>query len=311
MSNARPIRERELLIDDEVRTGFRRTIDPQIDDALLSRGYTEERQSGGRIYLDGTNILPSVPFRTLYETPFDGLSIATAYEVYENVRTLTKSTLELSRIGGFSASRLVSVGSRYYTKNFTANQNANTVPYTRISQQQVQDILQDIRAHTELGYSSSDTNVPPEEVIEELQTLHPTLSIDQRAHYQLLTSPEHGDIQMNIGKSLELREVKVGKRIQRRPFNVKRLFEIIATQPVDEGATTVGIHYRSSRYNSELKITAEIDSAIYTEEEKQHMYDEVVRSYQEHDVHKFGRGALANLAKITNTSPTSDIIRLG
>lgn len=309
MSQSRPIRERELLIDDEIRSDFRQTIDPRIDYALRSRGYTEEHAAANRNYLDGSQVIPSAAFRKLYERPFDGLSVSTEYDVYENERTLTRSSIDLSRIGGFSASRIVTVGGRYFTSDIKVNQRNEKTALTRLSAKQTHDILQDIRAHTDLGYSSSDTDVPIPQLIGELEGLHSNISVDQRAHYQLMTSKEHGDIQMNIGKSFELRDAKSDDHIKKRSYNTKRLFEIIAKQPLEGGMSTVGIHYRSGRGYPEIKITAEIDSDAYTEEEKQELYNDVIRSYQEKDIHKFGQGVLANLAMISDTD--SNILRLG
>ena len=309
MANARPIHERELLIDDEVKKQLRRTIDPRIDDALESHGYIEETRASGRLYLDGAHVLASAAFKTHYDNPFDGLSVATRHEVADGERILTHSTLELSRIGGFSTSRLVSVGNRFYTKTTRANDGQKKAPFIRLTEPQAQDILQDIRAHTELGYSSADTVVPAAEVIEELQDLHSPLLVDQRAHYQLLTSEEHGDIQMNIGRSFELKAVETKRGLQKRRINVRRIFELIATQPLEGGTSTVGVHYQSSRRIPEVKITGSIASDHYSEDEKQALYDEMVRSYQEQDIHRFGRGVLANLAKISD--PESEAVRLG
>ena len=309
MANARPIHERELLIDDEVKKQLRRTIDPHIDDVLESRGYTEDTRASGRIYLDGAHLPASLAFRAYYEKPFDSLVVGTTHEVADGERLLTRSRLELSRVGGFSTSRLVTVGNRYYTKTVHTNDGEKKAPVTRLTEPQAQDILQDIRAHTELGYSSADSVVPVAEVIDELQDLHSPLFIDQRAHFQLLTSEDHGDIQMNVGRSFELKTVETKRGLQKRRLNVRRIFELIATQPLEGGTSTVGVHYQSGRGIPEVKITASIASDHYSDAEKQAMYDDMVRSYQEKDIHRFGQGVLANLAKISDIE--SEAVRLG
>lgn len=311
MEEARPIRGRELLIDNGVRKDLRHVIDPQIDRALNSRGYTEDQRSSSRIYLDGTTVLPSKTFRDLYETPFHALTIAGTYDVHENERTLNRSTIELSRIGGFTSSQLVTVGERYYTKNLKVNQDNSRVPFVRISSQEMHDVLRDTRAHTSLGYRGSDTDATIPEIIAEIEDLRSTVFVDQRASYQLLTSPQHGDVQMNIGKSFEMHNTKAGNRIQRRRKNIKRLFEIIAKQPIENGDMTIGIRYHSGRSAPELKITAEINSEAFEEEQKQALYNEMIRSYQEprDDIKKFANGILRNLDMISDQD--SDIVRLG
>ncbi len=313
MEKARPIRERELLIDDTIRGELRQVINPRIDSALLSHGYTEEHSAPRRIYLSGTKVIPSPAYRLLSQTPFDGLNVASTYDVFGNEQILTKGTVTLSRIGGFSTSQLVMLGDRFYTTHQKPGSNQGMISM-EISKEEAQDIMQDIRAHTELGYSNSDSSVSVPEVIQELESLHTSLSIDQRAHYQLLTSKEHGDIQMNIGKSFEVRDIENNRSVSRRQFNMKRLFELIAKQPLakhplDDGTVTVGAHYRSGQNETELKITADIDSDGYTEGQKKTMYDEMVHTYQEKNPFKLGGSVLINLAKIQD--PDSDVIRVG
>ena len=310
MSELRPIRERELLIDDDVREALRRQVDPLIKDALNSRGYTEERSPIGRVLLDSSAIFPGDAFLTQFDRArFEGLAVNTTQNVSEGEKQLVASQLELSNIGGFSTSKLVTLGDRYFTQTTRSSESGTKNPTTEIRANSAAEILQDIRAHTTLGYDSSDEWIQPSLTIEELEALHTSRNVDIRAHYQMLTTPEHGDIQMNIGESYELRDVKSGNRIQKRRFNSKKLFELIARQPLDGGTAIIGVSYRSSKHNSELKLTAIIEGTDYSDEKKQVMYDGIVDTFQEQDVDKFGRGVMQNLKTIADSD--SDIIRLG
>jgi hypothetical protein len=310
MSEIRPIRERELLVDDDVRTVLRRQLDPLITNALNSRGYTEEHSPIGRITLDSFAVIPSNTFLTQFKRArFAGLAVNTTHDIKDSEKQLVKSSLELSNIGGFSTSRFISLGDHFFTQTSQAAESEKKNLKNEVDKKSAADILQDIRAHTMLGYDSSDVMIQPSHTIEELEDLHASRNVDIRAHYQMLTSPEHGDIQMNIGESFELRDVKSRDRIQKKRVNTKKFFELIARQPLMNGTSTVGVSYRSSKNNSEVKLTAIIEDTSYSNEEKQIMYDEMVYKFQEQDVTKFGRGVMQNLKAIADSE--SNIIRLG
>jgi len=310
MSEVRPIRDRELLVGNDVRAALRRQLDPLIDDALESRGYTEERSPIGRIHLDSTAVFPGHAFLTQFQRArFEGLAVGVTHDVSGREQQLVASRLQLSNIGGFSTSSFVTLGDRFFTQTVRSSDIDKKNTGTRISQKSAEEILQDIRAHTALGYSSSDKPVPPSSTIDELEALHSSRNVDIRAHYQMLTTPDHGDIQMNIGESFELRDVKTNRGIQQQRFNTKKLFELISRQPLDNGTAAVGVTYRSSKNNSEVKLTAVIEGTDYSDIKKQTMYDEMVDTFQKQDVNKFGRGVMQNLKAIADSK--SNIIRLG
>lgn len=307
MSEALPIRDRELLINDDTRKKFRKEIDPIIGHIFASRGFIEERSPVGRISLDSTNVQPGLAYRKLLKSPFDAMSVRTTHEVYRGERNLLRSSIELGRIGGFGLSTFVTnIDDFSITTQVPTNTDKRTSYLDNVS---AEDILQDIRAHTELGYSASDVPVAVPQVISELEGLHTARNIDRRAQYEIFTPSEHGNIQMNIGESFELRDVKIGTGIQKRKFNSKKLFQLVANQPLDNGSVSLGITYRSSNKDSELKLTAAISGTEYSEDEKQSLYDSILDDYQERDIERFGRGVIRNLKSISDEG--SDALRLG
>ncbi len=315
MSEVRPINERELLIDDTTRNEFRRKIDPLIDRALTSRGYLEEHTPNGRIFLDGTFVEPSPIYRKEFNAlPFDSLRVATLHDVYHADHHLIKAQLDLGRIGGFGAARFIKNGDEYSIMSTKAGDHYPGVDPVKISEHSSQEILQDIQAHTTIGYSASDSAVPIQQSIEALEDLHISRNVDRRAHFELFTSPEHGDIQMNIGESFELRDVKDGNRIRKKRYNGKKLFQLIARQPIEThtgatGTLVTGTYYTSGRKGIEMKLTTEIEGTDYSNEAKQAYFLDIIRNHQEIDVRKFGNGVLSNLQKIIDA--TSDVMRLG
>jgi len=310
MSEVRPIRERELLIDDVMRAEFRDQIDPLINSAFEARGYTEEHTSSDHIFLDRDGVLASPAYiKYMGNVPFHGLKVRTTHDVFKNEHFLTKAQLELSRIGGFGKSRFIKNGTAYSVDTVTTNNDTSKDGPVNVPEGAVYDILQDIRAYTELGYSDSDVLVPIDKSIEELEQLSTQRRVDKRAHYQLLTSEDHGDIQMNIGESFELEYIQASDTIKRRRANIQKLFELVALQPVEDGILRVGALYRSSKNGIDMKLTTELVNTDYTDEAKQAYYNDVIKTHQEKDVRKFGQGIIKNLQIILDDN--SDIVRLG
>jgi hypothetical protein len=310
MSEVRPVHERELLIDDDVRAAYRLQLDPLITDALESRGYTESRSPVGRIALDSFPVLPSTAFLSTFDKArFDGLAVGTTHSVNGDSKQLVSSELILSSIGGFNNSKFITNGNRFYTQNLRPVEQSGTTATNQLPKEMAIEIMQDIRAHTELGYSSADVFVPADIVIEELEALHNSRNIDRRAHYQLLTSEEHGDIRMDIGESFELQDVVSRMKTKQRILQSKKLFKLVARQPLDNGSSTVGVTYRSGQNTSEVKITAIIEGTNYTDAEKQAMYLDMINSFQDQNVHKFAQGVMRNLKNIAD--PDSEVVRLG
>ncbi len=308
MSEARPIQNRELLFSRDQRREMSKDINPLIDSALAARGYTEQSTSSERIHLDGSGVIPSRAYLSMFgNTPFDGLSVHSIYSVYSNERHLSRSTVELRKIGGFSVSRLVSIGDRFYTRTVKTPAPHNKVPHTRISEAAALDILQDIRAHTMLGYSSADAPRPAFEVIRELEGLHTYRSVEQRAHYEFDVGPEYGDIQMNVGKSFAVQANKDTGRMRRT--TPKRFFELIAEQPLTEGPAFLGVHYSSGRGDASIKLSADIQDSSYSGEEVSAYYNGMVRKLQEEDTSGLQQGVVRNLKKIIH--PDSEVQRLG
>jgi hypothetical protein len=310
MSEVSPIRERQLLIDTELQAEFRDKIDPLIDRAFKARGYTEERIPSDHIYLDSNAVLPSKEYLKQFSNiPFDVMKVATSHEVFDDERQLTRGQLDLSRIGGISKSKFIQKGTLYSTVTTDPTGKPLENGIAKISETEAQEILQDIRAYTELGYSSSDTFTPVSETIEELEALNSARRVDKRAHYQILTDGDHGDIQMNVGESYESRNVnRHGKIVQRRS-KTRKLFELIARQPVDGGSIIIGAHYSSGRNNLGMKLTTEIIGDGYSDKDKQAYYNDTLITYQEEKIRKLGKGIIANLSKIIDEN--SDVVRLG
>ena len=308
MSEVQPIRNRELLIDDDIRREFRNEIDPLISRVLEARGFTEDRTPIGRISLDSGTVLASNAYRKLLGIGFDGLSTKTTNEVFENERNLVRGDLELSRIGGFSASRLVIKPDQNILVTTNPEARSERKPY-RINDVAAESILQDIRAHTDLGYSTSDSPVPAAVVVNELEALHTARSIDRRAQYEVLTSEEHGDIKMTIGETFDLVDKKDGRGIRKYQQNKKRVFELKAIQPVQDGTATFGVRYTSGRNDSELKLTAVMNDVDYSDEEKNVLYRGLLDYFEQYDVRRFGRGVIKNLRTIEDKD--SNTLRLG
>ena len=310
MTDVRPIFERELLIPDDVRSDLHRKINPLISDVLASRGYSEERSPSNRIYTKNSSDIIVSTASTLYlVNPFDGLSISTTSNIQENEASLVGAAVTLTRIGGFSISKLIKNGENFGIKTIKPGEDEQSNPLVRINQSAVENILHDIRAHTVLGYDASDVLSSSSQAIEELESLHTSRTVDRRAHYEVLTDPEHGDIQMNVGETFELRNIDANDHNLKKRFNTRKFFELLARQPLDGGSVLLGVHYRSSQNDSEVKLTAVIEGTDYTEQRKQEFYQEAVDSFQERDINKFSRGVMNNLNKIIDTD--SEIVRLG
>ncbi|MFZ1301343.1 MAG: hypothetical protein WAQ27_02055 [Candidatus Microsaccharimonas sp.] len=312
MPEARPVQNRELLIDNDTRTSTRRKVDPAISRALRTRGYTETSYPIGRIHLDSATVEPSREYLHAFKRiRFDALSVETTHAVDPEERLLTQSQISLYTIGGFTTARIVNVGDGYRLKMVESGQNPSKVPVVSLDANEAAEILQDIRASTELGYSSEDTIVPAKQLIGELAALHSGMNVDRSAHYQLFTDPLHGEIEMNIGESYELHDVRVGHQIQRRRRrgSTRKVFELMAKQPLEDGTVSLGVRYLSGRKQSEMKLTADIQGTSYSDAEKQFLYNEIVRDYQHANTSRFGDSVLRNLAHINDED--SNVVRLG
>jgi len=311
MNEVGPIHERELLLEEANRRYFRRRLDPLIDDALAARGYVETRKSNGRFNLDGYNVIPGPAFRRTLKAPLDALSFQTTYDTDSTQSTLIEAKIHLARVGNYSGAILRIVGGEASYKNLSpVRKEDQDDAYQPLSMSETNDILQDIRAHTELGYSSSDTPVSAQEILQELEQITPSLAVDRRAHYQLLTDEYHGDIQMDIGESFDDEAVRRQNDVQRRHTNGKKMFRLIARQPLKEGSALVGVKYQSYKRNdANMKLTTVIESNAYSDAEKEVMYRDTLETYQERDMTRFGRGVIKNLQSIIDED--SNVIRLG
>lgn len=312
MNEVGPIHERELLLEEANRRYFRRRLDPLIDDALSSRGYIETKKST-RLHLNGYNVIPGPAFRRTLKTPLDALTFQTTYDTDATDSTLIEANLHLARVGNYSGAILRIVGGEAFYKNLSPyRKEDHDDTFQPLPMNEANDILQDIRAHTELGYSSSDTPVSAQEILQELENITPTLNVDRRAHYQLLTDEYHGDIQMDIGESFDDKAVHRHNHVQRRHTDGRKMFRLIARQPLKEGSALVGVKYQSYQRrgrDSDMKLTTVIESDAYSDAEKEAMYRDTLETYQERDMTRFGRGVIKNLQSIIDED--SNVLRLG
>lgn len=309
MTNAQSFTERELWIDDDTRKDLRKKIDPLIRRVMMIRGYTEDRVSNDRIDLDNSYDLPSAAYLETLKDPFDAMTIRTQYDVSDGERTLIDGRITLLKIGGFATAQLVKAGSQYFFGRSTQKTDQTKIPLTSMSERAFQDTLEDVRAQTSLGNSSSDTVPPIDELFDDLDQLTTNRFIDRRAHLQLLTDSAHGDIQANIGETYEEHDVVVNKRTQHRRRARGNMFEFISQQPLDSGHVVMGLHYRSSPRIAEMKLSASLEGTNYTDEEQELLYQEAIRSFQDPRFSRFGNAAIRNLKMASD--PHSDVIRIG
>lgn len=309
MNHAHPFTERELRIEDDTRKDLRHQIDPLIRNVLMARGYIEDRASDDRLYLDSSSVIPSQAYLKTLKEPYDAMTVRTKYDVSDGERTLIGGRVTLRKIGGFTTAQLVMSGSRFFYGLSTQKTDQPKTPLTRISEDTFRETLEDVRAHTTLGYSNSDTTPPVGELFDDLDHLTTNRFVDRRTHLQLLTNEEHGDIYANIGETYEERDVIVNKHMQHRRRARGKMFEFIAKQPLDPGFVTMGIHYRSGPRSTEMKLSASIEGTDYSDEEQEALYQEAVRSFQDPRFNRFGDAVLKNLKMASD--PQSNAIRLG
>lgn len=309
MSNTHSFSERELRIEDDTRKDLRLKIDPLIRSVLMARGYTEDRSSDDRIYLDSAAIMPTPAYLRTLKDPFDALTVRTKYDVSDAERTLIGGRITLKKIGGFATAHLAMAGSQFFYGLSSQTLNQAKIPLTRIGGRDFRDILEDVSAQTSLGYARSDTFATIPELFEDIDQLTSNRLIDRRTHLQILTDQAHGDIQANIGETYEEHDVLVSKRIQHRRRSQGKMFEFIATQPIDKGTVSMGIHYRSGPRITEMKLSADIENTRYTDVEQVAMYDEVIRSFQDTRFNRFGDAAIRNLKMASD--PNAQVVRIG
>lgn len=311
MSEAQPLRSRELLLDDDIRNELHTRVDPLINRALTAHGYLETRRPIRRIELnDGKNSMPSNPYLGVFNRRgFDALSVTTTEDITDSERFLTESSLELHTAGGFAVGQLVSIGNTYKARFIEKNTGEKDPDFITLTSEEASEILEDIRSFTPLGYSSSDTLVPGTTIINELSQLHRAQNIDRKARYEMFTSPDHADIKMNVGESFEIREIKQRQKIQHRRIQAtaKKVFELIATQPFGEGEVALGLRYVSAHGDSEAKLTAEINAPNYSDKQIQEYYDTFLEDFQEYDPARFGKSVIKNLELITKLD--SSVVR--
>lgn len=310
MSEVRPVQNRELLLDSPTRALLRRKVDPLISRALKTRGYTEERNPIGRTYLDSSNVMPSHEYLSMFNrVGFDALNVHTTHFVDPTERILSRSAIDLTTVGGFATAKLIGVGDTYTVNFSSSGDGAHDAQFENVDHGVLSEVLQDIRAHTKLGYGNQDIPPLPAEIVEELSDLQANQNVDRYAHYQLLTDEAHGDIQMNIGESFETHRIEVGGKPQIRRLNAKKIFQLIAIQPLTEGNVRLGVQYTSGRKQSEVKLSAEINGTDFSDTKKQALYEQIVHDFQHRDPSKFGSGVVRNLERIIDTA--SDVTRLG
>lgn len=304
--------ERELRIDDADRKVLQQQIDPMIRGALEARGYIEERVMEARLPLDSSTVIPSDAYRKNFENkPFDALLTRTFTDVDGSSRLFARGDVLLHQIGGFASARLVTIGNRYfYSFGKSSLDPKKDSPLHRIDEASFQDMLEDVRAHTPLGYSQLDSHGEPSTTFEELESLSPLIHLDRGAHLQMLTDPNHGDIRINIGESLVDKQlIPTGKRPRRLRRSIGKLFELAASQPFGDGTAITKIQYRSHRRKTDMKLSVAINGSDLSDDEKELIYKESIRSFQDPLNRRFGDAVIKNLTRITSSD--SEAVRVG
>lgn len=307
MSEVRPVVNRELLLGSDIRASLKRKVDPLIERALASSGYTELQTPTGRTYLSDAAIFPSEEYLAIFERRiFDAVSVRLQYNVDNGERRLSRSIVDLHTVGGIATAQIVGIGETY---KINTNVGSGLDTFSPVDKTVLATVLQDIRAHTTLGYGSEDELPAPETTIEQLAKLHTGQNVDRSAHFEMIPDNGYGDTRMDIGESFEIKRQDVGGRTQTRRLNTKRLFELNSVLPLNQGSVRFGTRYTSGRRQFEAKLTAELEGTNFNSEQQQVMYDEIVHTFQHRDPNKFGAGIIKNLNLITD--PDSDILRLG
>lgn len=310
MTDTRSVWERELRIEDSNRKTLRARIDPLIHSTLQATGYTEDRIADGRIELDSTTVMPSDAYKDTLRIPFDALGIMTRYDVSDDGSELTKANATLHTVGGFVSAKLVAVGSRYFYSVSSQKDQSRNPPLNRIAENPFRDILEDVRAHTELGYSQADQSQDVAKTFQDFEGLSMSRFIDRRAHLQLLSDAEHGDIQANIGESFEEKSVLVGNKLKKRRRSRGKIFELTTKQPFGDASASMGIIYRSGTNGStEMKLSTSIDDETIPDADKAAYYEEAIRTFQDPRYTRFGDAVIRNLNILND--PNSDFVRIG
>ncbi|GEM_PF-1840905 len=311
MNESQPIWERGLRISDEdIGAQLRRVVEPEIHQALALRGFSETATMSSRIPLNSSSIIASRAYVSALESHlFDALSLSTVTHVFDRERILSRSDITLFKIGGLVTGRLVSHDDMFFagvSKTNDARNPDNTVMTHPVDQLAFQDIVEDIRAHTPLGYSKSDSAPPFDQTLKEISTLSPKLLIDRNLILSEITHPDHGEIEFRLGETA----VNKKNRGSNKRYNrlMGRVFEVSAKQPLGQGSLETKISYISKRGRPQMKLSVTINGTEYTEEEKQALYDEEIRRFQDVRYSRFSDAVLKNLAKIKQ--PDSNAIRI-
>ena len=312
MTLQRSVKNRELLIEDDIRAKMRHEIDPVINRVFSTRSFTEIRSSTHRTPLDSIAVTPSEDYLQYLGVPYDGLSFTSVYNVDDNERDLIKARINLVRIGGLGHAALTFSGGRYYVrKSAELSGNGNETP-TRISASAFNNILEDVRAHTELGYSHSDTTPDTAQLMRDIESTSSVMTVDQRTSFEEIEDTSHDGYSITVGRSFEEYTSVEAERTRKRRRAEQKLFQMAARTPLEGGHVQVGLNYLSGarKRDMRMQISTVIESDAYSSDEKSKLYEETVKRYQdEEDVYKFGRGVVANLQKVIDAEST--FIRLG
>jgi len=309
MNDARPYMNRELRIEDDARQTIRGQIDPLIRAVMLSRGYVEDRTSSDVISLDSSTVIPSKAYMDTIAEAYNGLMVRTRYDVSDGERTLIGGRVTLRKIGGFATAHLVMSGSRFTYSIVPQSLDPHKVAPTEISEHDFGDILEDVRAQTVLGGSTTDTVPPVADLFDDIDHLTNNREVERRSLFELLTDDAHGDVTASVGETYEERDIVVKGRLQHRARSRGKMFEFISKQPLDTGTVSMGLYYHSETRGTEMKISTVLEGTRYDEVEQEAMYQEAIRSFQDPRYTRFGDAAIKNLKLITD--PNSAIIRVG
>lgn len=307
MSEVPSMQSRPLLLPEEQLKAMRTVINPLIDGALKASGWVEESTTSERILLDSSNVMPSRAYRAMFgRNVFEGLNLATRSDVFEHERHIVEANISLHKIGGFTASHLTMRGNSFHAETPESYATDAKLVHKPLDADSVLDVLQDIRAYTELGYSCSDTPVPAQTVLQELEGLHTLRVVDRRAEYGFNIDDSYGKVSMRLGQSFSVMADKDTGRFVRR--NIQRYVALRALQPLWQGEAELGVEYVSTRNKIAARISAFAPSEIYSQKELGALYAHTLKSLQEKDTSKFQRVVVQNLHKVID--PNSEVIRL-
>lgn len=311
MNESRPVWERALRISDEYSDDcLRRAIEPGIHEALQARGYSESSITSNRIPLYNQAVLASRAYASALESHlFDSLNLSTLTHVFDREPVLGSSEVTLYKIGGLVTGRLVSHGQMFFagvTKTSEVQVGENPFITKPVSQDDFENIVEDVRAHTALGYSKSDRTPPYDKTVREIALLSPQLLIDRNLILSEDTHADHGVIEFRLGETaINKKKRGSNKRYSRL---IGRVFEVSATQPLHEGSLESKISYTSKRGKPQMKLSVVINGTTYSEEEKQALYDDEVSRFQDLDPSRYLDAMKKNLSKVKD--PDGPTVRI-